>query len=751
MRYENLLASRYIKAQKRQSLFTVVSITAAVAIMTVIFTLYGVIMHCTRETQFSAAPYHLSIHELTEEQSNQLKSIEPVSSVTTKKSEDGTVTAYLLFDKDFGDGLVWIQTALKQVGAEKLFFSLPAKYEWNDTLLTLDGIGNGAVLFKLRIFCIFFIFAVLAAMALRFVIDTAFEVSSKERERHYGVLQSVGATPEQIVRIITREAMRLCIIAIPFGLGLGILLSYGMFRAVMAAGLSEYFMSLTDKTLSLSYYLDWRMLPVAAVVGIVWVFLSAYGVGMRIIKKTPMEAITARENDVTKVKKHSLSGLLFGISGSIAARNARRQKKRFFITVLTLTISLTMVALFSTLTEAVEKAALTLIKLDYGMSTAESNTDFEFQLRADSNTGRTFEDSLKEVEDSGLFEHIGVTVWESVRQEALKDDGGCYIEYINKEEYDRRFGERTSVSYEELADARGYLCNSAVLPLLDEDTLTIQLPKRPDVDLPGPYQKVRVIGTIPQTSDWGPVYGSLIGTLDTYELLRDSWFGRKNNAECSVAVINRNGGYNAADYNAVKKWLNSHPEAVVRNEEWYGWDLYGEKLKLHSIMAAVRAGVMMLNILIAVTALINLMNIISTGIANRRSELASLQCVGMTDRQLDRMAVIECLQFAGAAAIISALICALVVFGTEYGLLPWLADNAFAEEPAEIKKMMMDMLRMDHIAPFVRIVIGAAAAFLAGCITSLVMLRRQRSDSLSDQIRGTELKLDLTGKDLQTL
>ena len=53
MRYENLLASRYIRAQKRQSVFTCVSIIAAVAVMTMIFVLYSVCMNCMENTYYS--------------------------------------------------------------------------------------------------------------------------------------------------------------------------------------------------------------------------------------------------------------------------------------------------------------------------------------------------------------------------------------------------------------------------------------------------------------------------------------------------------------------------------------------------------------------------------------------------------------------------------------------------------------------------------------------------------------------------
>jgi ABC-type lipoprotein release transport system permease subunit len=81
MRYENLLASRYIRAQKRQSVFTCVSIIAAVAVMTMIFVLYSVCMNCMENTYYSEAPYHLVFSELTEEQGEAMADFEEVRSV----------------------------------------------------------------------------------------------------------------------------------------------------------------------------------------------------------------------------------------------------------------------------------------------------------------------------------------------------------------------------------------------------------------------------------------------------------------------------------------------------------------------------------------------------------------------------------------------------------------------------------------------------------------------------------------------
>lgn len=768
MKYENLLASRYIKAQKRQSVFTCVSIIAAVAVMTMIFVLYSVSMDCLENTCYSRAPYHLTVTGLTEQQGEAICSTDHIKRGKLERTPDNTVTAYILFGSDMGDREIWIQKALQNVGAEHLFYDLPKKYDWNNTLMNLDGIGDGAQLFRLRIFCIFFIFAILIAFALRMIIDTAFEVSSKERERHYGVLQSIGATPEQIVRIITYEGFRLCVIAIPFGLIAGICFAYLMYHVVLASGISELFQGMSNAKLALPFSVDPKMLLVAAVVGIVWVFLSAYGVGMRIIKKTPMEAISARANNVEKIKKRTLSGLLFGVSGSIASRNARREKKRFAITVLTLTVSITMFALFSTLTETAERSINGYIKAEvYEFNEEAADIDFELEI-GNPQKGISYAEAVKALQDSGLFENIAVDTFESFH--STENKGNIYARYVNREAYTQLFGRNAAVSYDELVSTGGYVYNinckdyeqnAEQLQRGSLPVFSICMHLREDADTENmdyidllkyaEYEEKEQTLDILDSVSMKNEYDLLIGAIETHEKIGAEWFGMSfgtaNAKFCFAGSSADDYQYNAADYKKAKDWFEAHSEFdFVRMlnpdepENNYG-DFYGIKWKTHSILATVRAGVLMLNLLLALAALINLLNIISTGIANRRSELASLQCVGMTDRQLDRMAIIECLQFAGAAAIISAVICAVIIFGAE-GVLNTIIRDSFVDESEETKKMLMNLVRIDHITPFMRVGFSALAAFAAGCITSLVMLRTQNRDSLTDQIRGSEMKLD---------
>ena len=745
MRYESLLASRYIKAQKRQSVFTVISIASAVAVLTMIFLLYSVYIDCSRRTAYSSRPFHLAVHGLTEEQAEALVEDDAIRSFQLDLEKDDKAFACMLFGKDIGDKDIWLQDHLEKIGASELFAK--EKYEWNTKLMQLDSIGDEAKFYDLRIFCLFFGFAVIIAFALRLVIDTAFEVSSKERERHYGVLRSIGATPEQIVRIITSEGLRLCMIAVPLGLAVGTGLAYLMYHALLAAGLAQLFQGMTNAKLSLPFSVDIRMLLISATVGIIWVFLSAYGVGMRAVRKAPMETITTRESDVKKIKRRSLSGLLFGVSGSLASRNARRQKKRFRITVLTLTVSITMFASFVTLVDSAEYAII---------RTIDSNVyDCDFIVQLNYTDSGSYKESEQEIRDSGLFRDIGISMPLFVRD---NDSGVRFIvEYVNRESYRKMFGDAPPVSYEELVSSGGYVCdlnsdkykelssslekgslnvsvNTATVYADENDSEPIRRKKEKketvSIDL-----AVKASGHGVKT--FYAVHGTLIGAEETYADISRKYFkDDRNRPECYVTYAG-SGSLNSADEKIMTDWFEEHRDNIEVTE-----NIYRIRRTIHNVISSIRTFVLMLNILIAVMALIDLINIILTGIANRRGEMASLQCVGMTDRQLAGMTVIECLQFTGTALMISLILCAVLIFGTET-IMTSLINSLYPDENDEIRKSMLDLIHFDHVMPFVRCIAASLTAFAAGCIASLIMLKKQASDSLSEQIRGSEIQLDL--------
>ena len=761
MRYESLLAGRYIKAQKRQSIFTVLSIAMAVTTMTVIFVLYGVAIYNARKTALEQKPYHLSLHQWPANKATALRNEKHIESVTFSRNPDGSLTAWIFFDGYIGNKYNWVH----QLGRENGVTIEDDMYDWNSDLIDLDLIDDDAILHMLLLFLVMLLFALLFCFALRLMVDTAFEISSKERERHYGVLQSIGATPKQIVGIITREGLRLCLRAIPLGLGAGTLMAYVMFRSVLTVGAGNTPRTEPEPVFAFSPL----MLVTAAAVGIVWTFFSAYGVGMRVVRKTPIAAIQGRAKRVEKIKRRSLSGLLFGLPGKLAARNARREKKRFRITVLALTVSITLFVLFTSLTNPVEDLLIAFAVEDGG------GNDFTVWLQEDPDAGIFLSDGVRVLEDSGLFQRVTIEEYQWFHTDYTDEDGNqdyINVSYCSPDSYREILGENPAVSYEELAQSGGYVFAVSEDPNPDHDAeLAKYYAKRAKNDAnhladaesgrmkiysryygqqdnPKPHEapeteklpheiRVCAVDKVRSEEHYDP-QGFLVGTLDTYLEIKDEWFGPYS--RCEVVAHMYCGPvetHSYEEYQRISSYLQDHAE-YFEDGDFYG--CYYGVLEAKEKMVPIRTAFLCLNLLFGLAALVNLVNIVSTGIANRRSELASLQCVGMTEGQLFRLSAIECLQYVLRAAVSSA-----VVVGAALGGV-WMLTNRITEEMegvmvSDSEQAMLDIfLRLDYATPFLRIAQVAAAAFALSFAAAWIMLRSQNRYSLSARVRGDEFE-----------
>ena len=814
MRYESLLASRYIKAQKRQSVFTVVSIAVAVAVMTMLFVLYGVLLGNVREASFKEKPYHLMIYDWPENKASALRNEAYVQSVSFERIEAETQIAYALsdagidfegaenrlliakitFQKGIENPKTWLTQVADKYGVKTDYnntwtdpngggggWASGRLYEFSQDLLVMDGIGRDAIQERFLTFCFFLMFVLLFSVGLRLMVDTAFEVSSKERERHYGVLQSIGATPGQITGIITREGLRLCAVAIPIGLALGVLFAFGMYHAVLSAGASDLLRSESDGGYQPSFFVQPRMLLISAVVGLVWTFFSVYGVGMRVVKKSPMEAITGRGKREKPARRPGgkpskeitllgpLSGLLFGLRGRIAYRNARRQKKRFRITVLTLTVSITLFAVFSALASSVEGTLLRRIR-----ERAYSLADFVVKPMDD----MALMETVEVLNNSGLFHevHFIAEKYLEFPTEDPAPDALCYpmqvTIFADPLEYQWIFGDDPAVPYETLAESRGvvYVQNGkdeepeiiqrlsdAYTELLSEGgPATLSLNSYATFEnADGTTERVErqshaftlwaMVDELPNRSEEYGIYndysGCLIGTIDTWLEMRDEMLN--NETECRdteiYLFIGEEMGYSRAAYQKIESFFDAHSDQF---EVWA--NSYRESLETQERMAVIRVIVLILNTFIALAALINLVNIISTGLANRRGELASLQCVGMTEGELLRMSLIECLQYVLKAALASAVICGLIIVGFQQWFLPRVIGNGADELAAyympkdQNAGWVFDLVKLNVAEIFGKLLLAAAAAFAAGSAASVAMLRAQRRQSLSERIRSVE-------------
>ena len=244
MKFESLLARRYISAQKRHSVFTVCSIIIAVALITMLCSCYTTMQGILREACYESQPYHVMFYSVTKNQAAAISHMNQVESVNLIENPDGTYQAQVMFGEYIENHWEYLAKTVRELKLNAVV-NYPIEVEGievNDELMERDLINLNGRYQLTQSIALLFVFLIFFVLALRLVIDTAFEVSSKEREKQFGVLQCFGATPKQIVRILTIEGMILSAAGVPLGVGSGLLLGYAGYRAVLSSGVAEAYL-----------------------------------------------------------------------------------------------------------------------------------------------------------------------------------------------------------------------------------------------------------------------------------------------------------------------------------------------------------------------------------------------------------------------------------------------------------------------------------------------------------------------------
>ena len=165
------------------------------------------------------------------------------------------------------------------------------------------------------------------------IIYNVFQISVAGDIRFYGLLKTIGTTPRQLRRIIRTQALLLSLIGIPVGLLLGWLLG-GVLTPVITARLNN-----VTTVVSVSPLL----FVGAAIFALVTVLISCRRPGRLAGKVSPVEAVRYTEGKALK-RKGKRSGK--GVSLlSMAWANLGRSRGKTFLTVLSLTLAVVLLTL----------------------------------------------------------------------------------------------------------------------------------------------------------------------------------------------------------------------------------------------------------------------------------------------------------------------------------------------------------------------------------------------------------------------
>ena len=212
----------------------------------------------------------------------------------------------------------------------------------NNDLLALRGQseykGINDVIKGISIFVI-----IIIMITTIFLIYNTINISITERMAEFGILRSIGATPKQIRNLVIKESLILCLISIPFGVLSGFI---GVWITVKLLE-SNISMMFNDSILTVKFYPS--IILFTLIIGVITIFIASFGPARKAGKVSPISIIKGSSGGSIKYYNGKIVRKIFGVEGWVAYKNIRKNSKRFIVTILSLSISLIMFILFTTL------------------------------------------------------------------------------------------------------------------------------------------------------------------------------------------------------------------------------------------------------------------------------------------------------------------------------------------------------------------------------------------------------------------
>lgn len=573
------------------------------------------------------------------------------------------------------------------------------------------------------------------------IIYNVFQISVAGDVRFYGLLKTIGTTGRQIRRIVRWQALLLSGIGIPIGLIFGYLTGNLLMPVIMA--------NLDDATVYRSAN------PVifigAALFALVTVFISCFLPARRAAKVSPVEAVRYTEQSRTKKKKKKSRNRnrLF----QMAWANLMRNKLKTILVVLSLALSIVM------------------LNGVYGFTRGFSMDGFLEKF--------VISDFL--VADADYFKYSGWGDVSPSLVESLKhldgfEDGG-YVGYfkdyrqlqVTKKSYvDWMTNRFNQFSQDELDPELLALPDDAMtemhLSMYALDDYTVSKLEVVEGSLEGWKEPGNIVQVI-LTDDYGnPIMDQAMYEVgDQVEIISSTDYTvsedgmdvtRNSQMEESYTVIatavipnvmtTRGHGYPEfavsgesipkeyesfvtdmvylADFTeegtaAAEQFVQDYTEKIEPEMAYESKGKYAGNYEQFQMMFWMVGG--SLSFIIGLVGLLNFVNGEVTSILSRKRELAMLQSIGMTGRQMKKMLVLEGILTSGGALILAAVL----NLGVYFGMMPVIEDLFWFFQ----KNFTMTM-----------ILAAVPVLLAAGILIPLLVYKRAEKKSIVERLRESE-------------
>ncbi len=606
-------------------------------------------------------------------------------------------------------------------------------YVFNDYVLRFMGLSDNK-LFNALLYTVGGILVAIIMVGSVFLIYNSFNISLNERTRQFGILSSVGATAKQLRNSVLFEGLCIGAIGIPIGVLVGIG-SIWLVIPVVAGNFGNILYSTVPLTLSVSV----PAIVAAAVVSLVTILISAY-IPARKAASTPVMECIRQTNEVKTeskaVKTSKLAQRIYGLEGTLALKNFKRNKRRYRSIVLSLTLSVVLFvsgsAFGTTLKRLSERSVM---DMDYDiLFTAQDIDDSEmFPLY----------DKLKTVE--GVYESSYQAVIEYSCAVKVSDFSERYREYEGYAAPDETVHLPMDVQFIEdsiyLRFIKELGLSSEEYTGQDAKMIAVALKRVDNKD--GPSELMDMFSSRFMTFDVAPEKNGKpmteqgqsinITFVDTYPVdpPPKQSPGQRQDHFMVVAPYSLKDKFETPDTHADigLAFLSNIPlqsvtemEAIIQDagitSAYTLYNVYAILEQYRSITFVVDVFTYVFVIMISLIAVANVFNTISTNIRLRRRELAMLRSVGMSDCDFNKMMLFECI-FYGIRTLL---------FG-----IPLAAISSWLIYEGLVAVERMD--NFDFIFPWGSMAISVFSVLFIVLITMLYAVSKIKKEDIIDALR----------------
>lgn len=567
--------------------------------------------------------------------------------------------------------------------AQKIAKANGAKLDGNTKLLYLLGEGpdkekNNDLA---KVFGIIVAFVILCTVV---VIYNAFNISVMERIKHFGILRSIGATKSQIRHMVFKEASIMSLIAIPTGILVGFAGITITFNVFMDGFLGNF---------KIGFYP--QVVIVAALLGVVTVFISAFFPARTASKVSPIDAIRGTmvvKGDKVKRRRGFWAKLIFRFEGQVAYKNIKRSRKRFYITCISLMISLIMFVFFSNFIDVLiesNKIATQTIYID-GLIMGEENgrqylndniiknidgldgikETYKFNYGSvpytidKKNINSKFVDSIKlknkleEYKDKYIIENTTLLGYDESSLKLFNEKNKTKINYDNFKSNNEIIIYNKSQGTDK--DKKGFYDSFTKYKVGDEITLPVLTKNylgKPDV------QQLKKIMDTAETLTF-----KVVGVVD-YEVITNAIPYNGYGMIMSTESFEKLTGVSSLSAIALSfestEYSNKHFEKlnVIADENKISYvDISKQKEQYDNIVKQIIILVYGFIGLIILISTVNIINTVTINLLVKKREYATFKAIGMTKGQFKKLVLLEGALFGIIACIIGLPISYLLTY-----------------------------------------------------------------------------------------